>query len=199
MSGDRLAERHPGSCRGAPTISREIVTYPEPVLRDRAREPRTLDARIQALGDEMIAALAGGGGIGLAAPQVGERLRLILIDLEDDFHLLVNPEIVEIDDEEEPFPEGCLSIPGIEGEVWRPRRALIRAYTLDEREIELERKGLHARVLLHEIDHLNGVLFIDHLGAAKRAMLLKEYERLQREGRNTGGAAEQVDAPRHRL
>ncbi len=66
--------------------------------------------------------------------------------------------------------------------MWRPKRALVRGYTLEEKEIELEREDLVARVLLHEIDHLDGILYIDHLGAAKRTMLLKEYERLRRDG-----------------
>lgn len=163
-------------------MERTIVEYPEPVLRDHTAEIERIDVTVKTLSDEMIRLLAQSNGIGLAAPQVGERRRLILVDVEGDFHILVNPEVVELGDEQEPFPEGCLSIPGIEGDVWRPKRALIRGYTLDEREVELEREGLPARVLLHEIDHLNGRLFVDHLGAAKRRRLLKEYDRLQREG-----------------
>lgn len=170
-------------------MSRPILEYPEPRLRGRAEEIKKIDGRLKELSEQMIETLARAGGIGLAAPQIGERLRLILIDIGEDFHILVNPEVVEIDDEHEVIPEGCLSLPGIEAEVKRPKRALIRGYTLEEKEVKLEREGLAARVLLHEIDHLNGVLYIDHLGAAKRTMLLKEYERLRREGKRERGTA----------
>ena len=160
---------------------RPILKYPERRLREVARPIAQIDGKIKALVEEMIEAMALAGGIGLAAPQLGEPLRLIVIDVNEDFHVLINPEVVETDDEKVVYPEGCLSLPGVEAEVWRPKRVLVRGYTLEEKEIELEREDLVARVLLHEIDHLNGVLFIDHLGEAKRRMLLKEYRRLQRE------------------
>ncbi len=164
-------------------MNRPILRYPEPLLRGRAAEIKGIDGRIKELSELLIETLARVGGYGLAAPQIGESLRLITIDIEEDFHTLINPAVVEVDEEHEvPFPEGCLSIPGVEAEVWRPKRALVRGYTLEEKEIELEREDLVARVLLHEIDHLDGILYIDHLGAAKRTMLLKEYERLRRDG-----------------
>jgi len=169
-------------------MSRLILEYPTPMLRGRAQEIENIDGRIKELSEEMIEALARAGGLGLAAPQIGESLRLIIIDIGEDFHILVNPEVVEVDERSAPFTEGCLSLPGIEAEVRRPTRALIRGYTLEEKEVELEREDLVARVLLHEIDHLDGVLFIDHLGAAKRTMLLKEYERLRREGKRERSA-----------
>ncbi len=160
---------------------RPILKYPERRLREVARPIAQIDGKIKVLAEEMIEAMALAGGIGLAAPQLGEPLRLIVIDVNEDFHVLINPEVVEADDEKVVYPEGCLSLPGVEAEVWRPKRVLVRGYTLEEKEVELEREGLTARVLLHEIDHLDGVLFIDHLGEAKRRMLLKEYRRLQRE------------------
>lgn len=164
-------------------MSRPILKYPEPRLRGPAAEVKEIDGRIREISEGMIEALARVAGIGLAAPQIGESLRLIIIDIEEDFHTLINPQVVELDEEhEEPFPEGCLSIPGVEAEVWRPKLALVRGYNLEGEEVQLEREGLAARVLLHEIDHLDGILYIDHLGAAKRTMLLKEYQRLRREG-----------------
>ncbi|MFQ6117426.1 MAG: peptide deformylase [Candidatus Bipolaricaulia bacterium] len=169
-------------------MSRPILEYPAPELRGRAEEIENIDGRIKELSEQLIETLARAGGVGLAAPQIGENVRLILIDIGEDFHLLINPEVVEVDDEQEALPEGCLSLPGIEAEVKRPKRVLIRGYTLEEKEIELEREDLIARALLHEIDHLDGVLFIDHLGAAKRRMLLKEYERLRREGKRERSA-----------
>lgn len=174
---------------------RGILLYPEPRLREVARPIARIDGKIKKLAEELVLAMARAGGIGLAAPQLGELLRLIVIDVEEDFHVLVNPEVIEVDEEEVPYQEGCLSLPGVEAEIWRPRRVLVRGYTLEEEELELEREDLVARVLLHEIDHLNGVLFIDHLGEAKRRMLLKEYRRLQEE-QAEGGA--EVGAERAR-
>ncbi len=164
-------------------MSRAILKYPEPLLRGRAAELKEIDGRIKELSELLIETLARVGGYGLAAPQIGESLRLIIIDIGEHFRILVNPEVVEVDEEHKVlFPEGCLSIPGVEAQVWRPQRALVRGYTLEEQEIELEPEDLVARVLLHEIDHLDGILYIDHLGAAKRTTLLKEYERLRRDG-----------------
>lgn len=170
-------------------MNRPILEYPDKRLRDRAAEVKEIDGRIKELSDEMREALAFAGGLGLAAPQVGESARLILIDVDTDSHILINPELVEADHGNEvPFTEGCLSLPGVEAEIWRPERVLVRGWTLDEKEVELEREGLVARVLLHELDHLNGILFVDHLGLAKRRMLLKRYEQLRREGKGRRSA-----------
>ncbi|MCR4405059.1 MAG: peptide deformylase [Candidatus Acetothermia bacterium] len=171
-------------------MNRPILRYPDKRLRERAVEIEKIDGRVKELSDEMREALAFVGGLGLAAPQLGEPLRLILIDVDTDSQVLINPELVEADEENEvPYNEGCLSLPGIEAEIWRPPRVLVRGWTLDEKEIELERDGLVARVLLHELDHLDGVLFIDHLGLAKRRMLLKEFERSGRQSERTPSAA----------
>lgn len=165
-------------------MNRPILRYPDKRLRGRAVEIKEIDGRVKELSDEMREALAFIGGLGLAAPQLGESARLILIDVDTDSQVLINPKLVEIDDgNEAPFTEGCLSLPGVEADIWRPARVLVRGWTLDEKEIELEREGLVARVLLHELDHLDGILFIDHLGLAKRRMLLKEYEQLRREAK----------------
>jgi peptide deformylase len=176
-------------------MARPILKYPDKRLRLPAKPIEQIDGRIKRLGEELIEALAYAGGLGLAAPQLGEGLRLILIDLPESPELiLVNPVLVEADHENEvPFSEGCLSLPGVEAEVWRPDHVLVRAWTLEEKEVELEREGLAARVLLHELDHLDGILFFDHLGPAKRKLLLKEYERVSRdeeasrEGERRGG------------
>ncbi len=168
-------------------MARPILKYPDKRLRLPAKPIERIDERIKRLGDELIEALAYAGGLGLAAPQLGESLRLILIDLDESPELvLINPQLIEADHGNEvPFNEGCLSLPGVEAEVWRPDHVLVRAWTLEEKEIELEREGLAARVLLHELDHLDGILFFDHLGPAKRKLLLKEYERISRDGEVT--------------
>ncbi|MGQ9602374.1 MAG: peptide deformylase [Candidatus Bipolaricaulia bacterium] len=169
-------------------MARPILKYPDKRLRLKASPIERIDERIKRLGDELIEALAYAGGLGLAAPQLGESLRLILIDLPESPELvLINPRLIEADHGNEvPFNEGCLSLPGVEAEVWRPDHVLVRAWTLEEKEIELEREGLPARVLLHELDHLDGILFLDRLGPAKRKLLLKEYERIGRDGGRGG-------------
>jgi len=162
----------------APT---KIVIYGDPVLRRVAAPVTNIDSEIKRISEAMAEAMLRANGVGLAAPQIGASKRIITIDLEDKFYVLINPEIVELSKEEEEATEGCLSVPGVDAPVTRRLRALVRGITLDEREIELTGEGLMARAIQHEIDHLNGVLFIDHLSPAKRRFLLKEYTRKQRE------------------
>ncbi len=158
----------------------EIRLYPDPVLRKRAEPIPEITDEIRALADEMVETLVKRVGYGLAAPQVGVLKRLIVVDVEDDFYVLANPEIVAASEERVLGVEGCLSIPGVEAEVERARSVRVRGLSLSGEEVEVEARDLLARVFQHEIDHLNGVLFIDHLGRAKRLQLLKEYERLRR-------------------
>lgn len=160
----------------------KIRKYPNPILRRRAHEIEKINDEVRKLADEMTETMVLAKGYGLAAPQVGVLKRLITIDVEKDFYVLVNPEIIKTSEESAIWVEGCLSIPSVEAEFARPARVTIRALDLDGEEIILEKGELVARVLQHEIDHLNGLLFIDHLSQAKRLMLLKEHERLQKEG-----------------
>ncbi len=160
----------------------EIVKYPDPVLRRPALAVEQLDDRIRRLADGMVEALVLARGYGLAAPQVGVSLRLIIVDIDDELRLLVNPELLEAGRERVLGTEGCLSIPGVEAEVERALRVSVRALDLySGKEVQIEAEELLARVLQHELDHLNGVLFIDHLGEARRQLLLKEYRRKLRE------------------
>jgi peptide deformylase len=158
-------------------MSLQIRLYPDPALRQRAKPIERIDSEIQALADAMLETLIKRVGYGLAAPQVGVSQRLIIVDVEDDLYVLANPEILEESEEQVLGVEGCLSIPGIEAEVERAKRVRVKGLTLENEEISLEAENLLARVFLHEVDHLNGVLFIDHLGQAKRQRLLKEYEK----------------------
>ncbi len=164
------------------TMALRIRKYPDQILRRRTQEIQVIDDEIKRLADAMIETMILAKGYGLAAPQVGVLKRLITIDVEDDFYALINPEIIQKSEESAIWVEGCLSIPGVEAEFARPARVTVRALDPQGKEILLERGELVARVLQHEIDHLNGVLFIDYLSQAKRMMLLKEYERLQKEG-----------------
>ena len=159
----------------------EIVKYPNRVLRRRAVPVREIDERIRQLADNMVEALVFARGYGLAAPQVATCVRLIIVDVDNDLHILVNPEIVEASEERFLGPEGCLSIPGVEADVERALRVTVRALDLSGHEVRIEGEELLARVLQHEIDHLNGVLFIDYLSHAKRQSLLKEYQRKLKE------------------
>ena len=158
-----------------------ITTYGDPVLRQKARTVETIDSEIKQVCESMVEAMIRANGVGLAAPQIGVPRRIIVLDLNGEFHILINPEFVEISGEEDESQEGCLSVPGVEAPVVRKRRAFVRGLNLDGKETEVEGEGLIARALQHEIDHLNGVLFIDHLSPARRQSLLKEFARKQRE------------------
>ncbi|MBS3788095.1 peptide deformylase [Candidatus Bipolaricaulota bacterium] len=159
----------------------EIVTYPEEVLRRGAEPINEIDQEIRELADKMTEVMFKAEGVGLAAPQIGVGKRLIVVNLEDDFHILVNPELVERSDEEETEKEGCLSVPGPEAPVSRSVKVVVRGTDLDGNEVKLTREGLGARVFQHEIDHINGKLFIDHLSEAERSVTLREYRKLQEE------------------
>lgn len=159
----------------------EIVTYPEEVLRREAEPIDEIDQEIRDLADKMTEVMFKAEGVGLAAPQIGVGKRLIVVNLEDDFRVLVNPELVERSDEEEAEQEGCLSVPGPEAPVNRAVSVVVKGTDLDGNEVELTREGLAARVFQHEIDHINGKLFIDHLSQVERSVTLREYRKQQEE------------------
>ncbi len=166
----------------------EIVVYPDPILKRRSVALENLNGEVAQFSEAMVEAMYRFKGIGLAAPQVGRNIRMLVFDLgapEGSPHpyCLINPEIVEREgsavDE-----EGCLSLPGIRANVRRSESILLKAWTLDEREIEWEAKGLLARMLQHEIDHLDGFVFIDRLNKALRMITKKRYlARLKEKGR----------------
>jgi peptide deformylase len=162
-------------------MSLKMRLYPDPVLRHQAEPINEITDEIRQLADGMVETLVIETGYGLAAPQVGVSKRLILVDVEDDFYIVVNPEIVEFSEEIQDGPEGCLSIPGIEADLERSERILVRGLSLEGEALEIEAEGLIARVFQHELDHLNGILFIDHLSNTKRNLLLKEFEKMQKE------------------
>lgn len=158
-----------------------IRIYGDPLLHRRAKQIKKLDRRIRRLVKSMFSTMYRTKGVGLAAPQVGLGQQLIVVDTgENDQRIaLVNPTIVETSEEDlEKMKEGCLSIPGIEGEVQRPRCVKVRGLTVDNEEITLEADGFYARVLQHEIDHLNGVLFVDRLQDMERELLEGTLSRL---------------------
>jgi peptide deformylase len=156
-----------------------ILLVPDPRLRSRARAIGPADAdAVRDLAPRMLASMYKAPGIGLAAPQVGSGLRLVVLDLQPDERrepmVLVNPEVVAQSRELAVREEGCLSLPGQYAEVTRPARVKVRYQDLEGARRELEADGLLATCLQHEIDHLDGVLFVDHLSALKRNMLLRK-------------------------
>jgi peptide deformylase len=159
----------------------EIVTIGHPTLSKKAESVERIDDETVRLADDMVETMHRAPGIGLAAPQVDVSRRLITVDLsvgdsEQDLIVLVNPEIVS-QEGESVSEEGCLSVPDIREKVARPFRVLIRGIDLDGNEVEVEGEDLLARVLCHEIDHLEGKLFIEHLSSLKRALIRKKLRK----------------------
>lgn len=156
-----------------PASDLRIVTYPAEVLAGKSRPVTEVDDRVVSLARSMGQLMVTSQGIGLAAPQVGVARRIITVNVGDGFIYLINPEIVERQGRAR-MEEGCLSCPGISAAVDRDERIVIRGLDLDSREITLEAEGLKARVLQHEIDHLEGVLIIDKLPWLDRIMAQKK-------------------------
>jgi peptide deformylase len=163
---------------------REIVLLGDPVLRRPAERVEAFDAELEALVDDLFASMAAAEGAGLAAPQIGVSRRVMVVDVrhtegEEARVALVNPRVVEASSEEERETEGCLSIPGVSEVVRRPARVTVEGFGPGGEPVRVEAEGLFARALQHEVDHLDGVLFIDHLSPLKRRMLLKRYRKLR--------------------
>ena len=163
-----------------------LVILPDPVLRQVSKPVERVDDALRKLADDMLETMYDAPGIGLAAIQIGEPLRLLVIDLakegeEPAPHVFVNPEILESSEQRSTYEEGCLSIPDYYAEVERP--ASVRATYIDRdgRQQEIMAEGLMATCLQHEIDHLNGVLFIDHISKLKRDMVMKKFRKLARD------------------
>ncbi|MCF6094884.1 peptide deformylase [Microaerobacter geothermalis] len=139
---------------------RMIVKHPDPLLRQKAKEVSKLNDNLHKLLDDMAETMYHAEGVGLAAPQIGILKRVIVVDVGEGIIELINPEIIE-QDGEQIGPEGCLSIPGILGEVRRAKKCKVKGLNRHGEEVVLEGEDLLARAFQHEIDHLNGVLFID--------------------------------------
>ncbi len=158
----------------------EIKKYPDNILKEKAEPVREFDSNLQKLIDDMIETMYAAPGIGLAANQVGVLKQLLILDVMQDekssLLVLINPEIVhqegEIDSD-----EGCLSIPEYTTLVKRAEKVKVNAYDRDGKPVEIEGEGLLARVLQHEIDHLNGILFVDRIGRIKKEFFKKRYAR----------------------
>jgi peptide deformylase len=170
---------------------REIVEVPDPRLRQISSPVEEVTDEIRELVSDMFETMYAAPGIGLAAIQVGVAKRILVIDLQEpeeeggepvkDPHVFINPEILQHSDQEVPYTEGCLSVPDQFAEVDRPDRIRARWLDLDGKQQEQDIDGLLAVCLQHEMDHLNGVLFIDHLSRLKRDMILKKLAKLRKD------------------
>ena len=163
-----------------------LVILPDPVLRLVSKPVERVDAPLLKLADDMLETMYDAPGIGLAAIQVGEALRLLVIDLAKEGEppapqVFINPEILESGDDRSVYEEGCLSIPDYYAEVERPAKVRVRHLDRDGKQHEVEVDGLLATCLQHEIDHLNGVLFIDHISKLKRDMVVKKFKKLAKD------------------
>lgn len=158
----------------------DIVLYPETGLRDVCAPIPEMTDELDKLIDDMFYTMYNAPGIGLAAPQIAVQQRLIVVDIsetKDQPIALLNPEIVRATGEIT-WEEGCLSIPGVYGKVTRPSDIIVRGMDRDGKQVEFEANDLLAVCLQHEIDHLNGTLFVDHLSGLKRTRALQKFRKM---------------------
>lgn len=163
---------------------RKILQYPEPVLRQETKKIAVFDANLKKLVDDMAETMYDAPGIGLAAPQIGESIKLIVVDTtkskeeeaNQEFMPMVNPEIIAHDGNQID-EEGCLSVPELTSKVTRFKKITVRYQDLTGEEHELTTEDRFAVVLQHEIDHLNGILFLDHLSPLKRGLYKKKVKK----------------------
>lgn len=174
-----------------------ILIAPHPTLKKVAKPVANVDDDLRRLMDDMLETMYDAPGIGLAAPQVGVLERVVVIDCagegeEPQPYRMANPEILWTSQETETREEGCLSLPEIYAEVTRPRATRVRYLDTNNEVQELEAEGLLATVLQHEIDHLNGVLFVDHLSVLKRNMLMRKLAKSRQKKPGKPGQKEAV-------
>ena len=180
---------------------REIVIWPDPVLKEIAKPVDAVDDTVRRVLDDMAETMYAADGVGLAAPQIGESKRLIVIDVsprepEQKLIHLVNPEIVKVEGRMT-YTEGCLSVPGEAEDVERASKVWVRALGRDGKPFEIEAEGtLLAVALQHEFDHLQGTLFVDHLSSLKRELIRRRMKKLKQE-RDSETADEVRRASRH--
>jgi peptide deformylase len=166
---------------------RPILRYGDSALHARARPVEEFDDELHALLRDMAETMYAAPGIGLAAPQVGVPLRAVVIDVSvgqktGELHELMNPQMV-LCEGMQMEEEGCLSLPGFNATVVRPTRAVVRALDRDGRPTTIEGTGLLARALQHELDHLDGAIFVDRLRGIKREIIVRKVQKLRRSGK----------------
>jgi peptide deformylase len=161
----------------------EILEYPDPRLRTIAKPVEEVDEALQTLIDDMFETMYDAPGIGLAATQIDRHIQLIVMDLSEDKNeplVFINPEVTVLEGELEKMQEGCLSVPGFYEDVSRVEHVRIDALDRNGKKFSLEAEGLLAVCIQHEMDHLNGKLFVDYLSALKRNRIKKKLEKIHR-------------------
>ena len=157
-----------------------ILKYPNSRLREKAKTVEVFDERIKDIVSNMVDTMMDAKGIGLAATQVDIHLRIVVIDISEDYSsptTFINPEMKITDETPKSYTEGCLSIPGIQEPVERPTEVLVNAFDQEGNSFEQKYTGLMATCIQHEIDHLNGKLFIDYLSPLKRQLIRKQIKK----------------------
>ena len=176
----------------APEVSRPprkiypVVKYGDPILEKATAPIKKFDAELAELSEDMFASMYAAQGVGLAAPQIGRSMRLAVVDVTGGKNpeakiVLANPEVIHAEGEKRE-EEGCLSIPGFRGYVVRPQFVTVRAQDVKGEFFEIRGEDLLARAFCHEIDHLNGVLFIQHLSMLKRDLIRRKIKKLKKQG-----------------
>jgi peptide deformylase len=161
----------------------QILEFPDPRLRKVAEPVQTVDDHIRRLVDDMFETMYAAPGIGLAATQVNVHKRIVVIDLSEDKSqplVFINPEVKVLEGEPQEMQEGCLSVPGFYEKVTRIEHVLVKALDRDGKPFELEATGLLAVCIQHELDHLNGKLFVDYLSNVKRTRIRQKLEKIHR-------------------
>ena len=181
---------------------RDILIIPDKRLRLKSEPVKAVDKTLRALIDDMFETMYAAPGIGLAAIQIGAARRVVTMDLakKDDPkqpQLFINPEVVWASDEKATYEEGCLSIPEYYEEVERPKSVRVKYLDLDLKPQEIEADGLLATCLQHEIDHTNGVLFIDHISKLKRDMVVKKFKKAAKKTEGAKPLAEDQEPSHH--
>jgi peptide deformylase len=164
---------------------REVRLLGDPVLREKAAPVDAVTEAVRSLIADMFETMYAEDGVGLAAPQIGVSERILVIDTREEGTspiALVNPVILEASEETEKGEEGCLSLPGLNDVVERSARVIVNGLDPDGRPQQIEAEGLLSRALQHEIDHIDGILFIDRVSPLKRQMLLKKWKKVKPEG-----------------
>ncbi len=177
------------SAAEAPSTLRKIypiVKYGDPILEKPTPQVKKFDDELEQLAEDMFASMYAASGVGLAAPQIGLSLRMAVVDVTGGKNpeakiVLVNPEVVHYEGEKRE-EEGCLSIPGFRGYVLRPHFVTVRAQNAKGEFFDIRGEDLLARAFCHEIDHLNGVLFIQHLSMLKRDLIRRKIKKLRKQG-----------------
>jgi peptide deformylase len=164
----------------------KIVKYGDPVLETPGRPVTNFDAELESLSEDMFATMYAAQGVGLAAPQIGMSIRLTVVDVTSGKNpeakiVLANPELTHAEGEKRE-EEGCLSVPGFRGYVMRPQFVTVRAQNVKGEWFEIRGEDLLARAFCHEIDHLNGILFLQHLSMLKRDLIRRKIKKMRKQG-----------------